>query len=169
MATYGGAPSATGSGWVLSELLDKLGNILMLIVIFTLYAWIWFTWRRVRAVPKDPNFKPALYMLVAAAGGLPLQLIRITYGTTYAFELADSGLDPIMGIFATRFICLFVSQLGCTIAMFAGGLFGIRGKNSQSTIEGRSIEHAVELTSTREENSGQFHNGNYNRGKNKGT
>lgn len=145
LATYGGAPSTTGG--VFNTTLDRLGNILMLLVIFALYLWILPTWHRVWSVRNDPTFKPALYMTIAAGAAMPFQLIRIVYNTAYSFELADNALDPIMGIFATRFIFLFVTQLGCTLFLLLGGYLGIRRKTTISAHDSPA-ESGIQLTRT---------------------
>ncbi|KAH8198657.1 hypothetical protein TruAng_007198 [Truncatella angustata] len=154
MATYGGAPSATAPGGVMNQLINRLGNILMLLALFALYAWIWPTWNRVWSIRDDPSFKPALYMIVAAAAALPFQLIRIIYNTVYSFELVDRALDPIMGIFATRFIFLFVTQLGCLVILLGGGYLGICPKESLS-VDDSTVEQGIELTTTGENTSDQ--------------
>ncbi|KAF7534893.1 hypothetical protein G7054_g5836 [Neopestalotiopsis clavispora] len=147
LATYGGAPSNTGG--VLNLTLDRLGNILMLLVIFALYVWILPTWHRVWSVRNDPSFKPAMYMTIAAGAAMPFQLIRIVYNTVYSFELADDALNPIMGIFATRFIFLFVTQLGCTLVLLGGGYLGIPRRKSGS-VDDSLAESGVQLTTTGE-------------------
>ncbi|KAH8655512.1 hypothetical protein BX600DRAFT_515330 [Xylariales sp. PMI_506] len=155
LATYGGAPSATGADGVIAESLDKIGNILMLLVLLGLYAWIWPTWHRVWSVRGDPTFKPTLYMLIATLAGLPFQFIRIAYNTTYAFELSDSALNPILGIFATRFVFLFATQLGCTIVMLIGGYLGICKPESQVLVDEDMTGQGIELVITGQNPSGQ--------------
>lgn len=151
LATYGGTLSAVGAGGVMSEPLNRIGNILMLIVMFSLYIWVWLTWNRVWSAHKDQGFKPALYMVIAAAAGLPFQLIRIIYMATYAFDAEDRSLDPVVGTFATHFVFLFVTQLGTVIAMVAGGFLGIPDTRPQSPVG--LAEQGIELTNTRDDAS----------------
>ncbi len=125
VATYGGAPSATGAGGVVAENLNQIGNCVMLFVMFTICGWMIPTWRRITSVPSHPNFAAARYLIFAAAAAMPFQLVRLAYNTTYAF-LRVPSLDPVTGSFATRLILLFFMQLGVSLSAVAGGWFSRR-------------------------------------------
>ena len=120
VATYGGAPSATADGGVVSTNLNQIGNCLMLWVMFTICWWMWPTYQRLSSVTAHPNYRAARFLLYAAAAGMPFQLVRLAYGTTYAF-LRVPSLDPVTGSFATQFILLFLMQLGVALSAVAGG------------------------------------------------
>lgn len=128
MATYGGSPSATGKGGVANQLLNQIGNCLMLAVMATMCWWIWPTWRRTAALHrKHPMFKPLRALLVAAGVAIPFQCLRLIYNTTYAFDHLPI-LDPITGTFAVRLILQFIPQIGVAVAAVAGGWLSIPGK-----------------------------------------
>ncbi|ETS87449.1 hypothetical protein PFICI_01277 [Pestalotiopsis fici W106-1] len=132
LATYGGSPSATGEGGVASQLLNRIGNCLMLGVMATMCWWIWPTWRRTSALHrKHPMFKPCRALIVAAAVAIPFQCLRLIYNTTYAFDHL-AILDPITGTFAVRLILQFIPQIGVAVATVVGGWFGIPPKDKSN-------------------------------------
>ncbi|KAF7556253.1 hypothetical protein G7Z17_g1534 [Cylindrodendrum hubeiense] len=124
LATYGGAPSATTSTGVVSANLNKIGNCMMLFVMFALCWWLWSTGKRLASLKQHPNFTFARHMYRATCAALPFQLVRIGYNLTYALTPVAS-LDPVMGTFATRFILMFIMQLGVVLAVTAGGWLSI--------------------------------------------
>ena len=122
LAFYGGSPSKEKQG-ATNPVLEKIGNCAMLFLLLFLCGWAYTSYRRVQSATPHPNCRPARFMLLAAAGGLPFQLIRISYTTTYAFYKAPS-LDPVMGSFATKLVLIFGTQLGVALCMLAGGWLG---------------------------------------------
>lgn len=124
LATYGGSPSATGSEGVASANLNKIGNCMMLFVMFGICWWLWQTGKRLNSLGPHHNFRFAKHMFRAACAALPFQMIHIGYSLTYALNRIAS-LDPVMGSFATRFILMFVMQLGVAIALTVGGWLGM--------------------------------------------
>ncbi|KAH6695742.1 hypothetical protein F5X68DRAFT_147629 [Plectosphaerella plurivora] len=125
LATYGGAPSATGAGGVANENLNHIGNCLMIFaMIFGLGGWIWTTGKRVLKLKPHPNFYAAKYLLTAACVALPFQLIRLGHSLTYSFT-PYASLDPISGTFATRLILMFGMQLVVAIVATVGGWLSI--------------------------------------------
>ncbi len=81
---------------------------------------MWPTWQRLSSVPSHPNFRAARYLILAAGAGMPFQLVRLAYNTTYAFIRVPS-LDPVTGSFATRLILMFMMQLAVVLMASAGG------------------------------------------------
>lgn len=102
----------------------KLVVLVMVIVLLAVCVWTGVTWKRVMTITTHPIFWPVLLMLTAACVGIPFQLVRLAYHTTYSFE-PDSTLDPVMGTFATKLLFVFFTQLGLSIAVFVGGWMGI--------------------------------------------
>lgn len=118
MATYGGAPSTTGG--VFNAVLNKTGNLLMILVMLIVGVWIWSSWRRVNTFSDHVNYRNARWLLIAACASWPFQMIRLVYNTTYAFDRIAS-LDPVMGSFATQFVLLFLLHLAVVLIAVAGG------------------------------------------------
>lgn len=118
MATYGGAPSATGG--VFNDVLNKVGNLLMILVMLIVGIWIWPSWKRVNTFSRHVNHRNARWLLIAACASWPFQMIRLVYNTTYAFDRIPS-LDPVMGTFATQFVLLFLLHLAVVLIAIAGG------------------------------------------------
>ncbi|KAJ4422542.1 hypothetical protein N0V82_002770 [Gnomoniopsis sp. IMI 355080] len=118
MATYGGSPSETGG--VFNAVINKVGNVLMILVMVIVCAWIWPSWRKTKTFSRHFNSRNARWLLLAACAGMPFQMIRLIYNTTYAFDRIAS-LDPVMGTFATQFVLLFLMHLAVVITSTAGG------------------------------------------------
>lgn len=118
MATYGGAPSATGG--VFNAVLNKVGNVLMIVVMLIVGGWIWPSWKRINTFSHHVNYRNARWLLMAASASWPFQMIRLVYNTTYAFDRIPS-LDPVMGTFATQFVLLFLLHLAVVLIAIAGG------------------------------------------------
>lgn len=96
----------------------------MLFVMFGICWWLWQTGKRLNSLGPHHNFRFAKHMFRAACAALPFQMIHIGYSLTYALNRIAS-LDPVMGSFATRFILMFVMQLGVAIALTVGGWLGM--------------------------------------------
>lgn len=139
MATYGTAPSATGADGVIDKVLGEVGNILLLLAIVGLVAWIWPTYQRIRTHSSHPNAPYARWLLWAGVAALPTQLIRTLYNTTYAFTL-DTTLDPFFGAFSVKVVLLFLMQLLTALALLAGGWksMGVSNKSQVQLVEGVS-------------------------------
>lgn len=118
MATYGGAPSTTGG--VFNDVINKVGNLLMILVMLIVGVWIWPSWKRVNTFSDHVNYRNARWLLIAACASLPFQMIRLIYNTTYAFDRITS-LDPVMGTFATQFVLLFLLHLVVGLIAIVGG------------------------------------------------
>ncbi|KAI9146869.1 putative efflux pump antibiotic resistance protein [Paramyrothecium foliicola] len=120
MATYGGSPSSTGQEGVKNHLLNKIGNGLMLFVIFVVFFWLFASGRRVLAAKSHPNQNIAKRLHFAACAAVPFQLVRLMHSATYAFNRIPS-LDPVMGTFATKLVLVIGMQIGVSIALTVGG------------------------------------------------
>ncbi|KAK7710374.1 hypothetical protein SLS64_005959, partial [Diaporthe eres] len=125
VATYGGAPSATGEGGVTNQQLSRIGNLLMLFVLFTVCGWMWPTYKKItyyRRSGSHPNARAALVLLWAGVAAMPIWLGRLSYMCIYAFNRQSTDLDPVMGSFAVK-ILLFGTLWGAAAALTAGGWF----------------------------------------------
>lgn len=118
MATYGGSPSPTGG--VFGDVINKVGNLLMILVMLIIGIWIWPSWKRVNTFSQHVNYRNARWLLIAACASWPFQTVRLIYNTTYAFDRISS-LDPVMGTFATQFVLLFLLHLAVVLISIAGG------------------------------------------------
>lgn len=121
MATYGGAADSEGAGGVKNQTLEQLGTLMMLWVLFAVCAWMWPTWKKVqRFSGYHPNARPAKMLLLGGAAAMPFWLARMGYQTLYAFQ-HPAALDPVMGSFATKLVLIFLTYLGASAALLAGG------------------------------------------------
>lgn len=125
IAMFGGTPSATGG--VMSPALNKAGNWLMLLTLFFAYAWMPSTYKKIqRFMGKHPNAQPAQYMFWAVFAAAPFWVIRLVYGTVYAFAYDPLTLDPILGNFETKLVLVFGTWLFASIPLTAGGWLGMK-------------------------------------------
>lgn len=79
IATYGGAPSATGKGGVANQELSRIGNLMMLWVLFTVCGWMWPTYKKIqRYMGVHPNARPSLILFWAGVAAMPIWLGRLS-------------------------------------------------------------------------------------------
>lgn len=127
VATYGGAPSATGKGGVANQELSRIGNLMMLFVLFTVCGWMWPTYKKIthyRRAGHHPNARASLILLWAGVAAMPIWLGRLSYMCIYAFNRQNTSLDPVMGSFAVKML-LFGTSWGAATALTAGGWFSM--------------------------------------------
>ncbi|KAK7408445.1 hypothetical protein QQX98_009372 [Neonectria punicea] len=124
MAAYAGKPDENADGGVKNTMLDKIGNCLIFLVMVGVLFWLWPIGKRVFSERQDTNYKAAKALIMAAGPGTVLQLIRLSYSLTYAFNRVPS-LDPVTGSFATRLILMFGTQLCVVIVVLVGGWFSM--------------------------------------------
>ncbi|KAI8717609.1 hypothetical protein NCS52_00837300 [Fusarium sp. LHS14.1] len=122
MAAYAGKPDDDAPGGVKDETLNKVGNILMFLVMVVVLFWLWPSAKRVFSARQEVNYKESKALIMAAGPGIVLQLIRLSYSLTYAFNRIES-LDPVTGSFATRLVLMFGTQLCIVLVIIAGGWF----------------------------------------------
>ncbi|KAJ0124479.1 integral membrane protein [Diaporthe amygdali] len=123
IATYGGAPSATGKGGVANQELSRIGNLMMLWVLFTVCGWMWPTYKKInRYTGVHPNARPSLMLFWGGVAAMPIWLGRLSYMCIYAFNRQNISLDPVMGTFAIKML-LFLTLFGAATALTAGGWF----------------------------------------------
>lgn len=127
VATYGGAPSATGVGGVANQELSRIGNLMMLFVLFTVCGWMWPTYKKIAYYRRTfgmshPNARASQILLWAGMAAMPIWLGRLAYMCIYAFNRQDTALDPVMGSFAVKML-LFGTLWGAATALTAGGWF----------------------------------------------
>ncbi|KAG8163987.1 hypothetical protein KVR01_005905 [Diaporthe batatas] len=122
IATYGGAPSATGRGGVANQELSRIGNLLMLFVLFTVCGWMWPTHKKTthHLARRHPNARAAQLLLWGGIAAMPVWLGRLAYMCVYAFNRQDISLDPGAGSFAVKML-LFGTLWGAASALAAGG------------------------------------------------
>lgn len=122
MASYAGESDEGASGGVKNTMLNKIGNCLLFLVMVAVLFWLWPVGKRVFSARHDANYKAAKALIMAAGPATVLQLIRLSYNLTYAFNRI-SVLDPVTGSFATRLILMFGTQLCVVIIVIVGGWF----------------------------------------------
>lgn len=138
MATYGGSPSQTGG--VFNSTLNKVGNLLMILVMFIVCVWILPSWKRTNNFSRHFNFRNARWLLLAACAGTPFQLVRLIYNTTYAFNRIAS-LDPVMGSFTTIFVLMFIMHLAVIITSTTGGWLSRHVNDAKEVVDdGSNLE-----------------------------
>lgn len=134
IATYGGSPSATNKGGVINQDLDRIGNCIMLVVMFSLCLWVYPTYTRIRTHYGHHNARRARILLITALAGLPFQSVRLAYNTTYSF-LGILSLDPFLGSFASKFVLIFGTQLILVLSMLWGGWLSMPSPPKESIDE----------------------------------
>lgn len=129
VAMYGGTPSATGVGGVVNQSLSRIGNLMMLFVLFTVCGWMWPTYKKVTTYRRGnhPNARASLILLWAGVAAMPIWLGRLAYMCIYAFNRQNISLDPVMGTFAVKML-LFGTSWGAAFALTAGGWFSLSGQ-----------------------------------------
>ncbi|KAJ4396118.1 hypothetical protein N0V93_000335 [Gnomoniopsis smithogilvyi] len=140
MATYGGSPSPAGG--VFNSTLNKVGNLLMLLVMLVVCVWIWPSWRRTNNSSRHFNSRNARWLLLAACAGMPFQMIRLIYNTIYAFDRIAS-LDPVMGSFSTLLVLMFLMHLAVVITATVGGWLArhVNEAKLEITDDGSNLEN----------------------------
>lgn len=139
VATYGGAPSATGKGGVANQELSRIGNLMMLFVLFTVCGWMWPTHKKIayyRRAGHHPNARAAQVLLWAGVAAMPIWLGRLSYMCIYAFNRQDLRLDPVMGSFGIKMV-LFCTLWGAATALTAGGWFSLSGMPADGFLKAR--------------------------------
>lgn len=133
LASYGGAPSATGAGGVINQTCNKVGSLILLAVLFAVCVWMWPTMRKIQrySVARHPNAQSARMLWWGTVGAMPFWLVRLAYLVTYAFE-HKLVLDPVMGTFAVKLVLVFGTYLFASIPLLVGGWFGVRKANPGS-------------------------------------
>ncbi|KAJ3524501.1 hypothetical protein NM208_g12041 [Fusarium decemcellulare] len=145
MAAYAGKADENEPGGVKNETLNKIGNLLIFLVMVVVLFWLWPAAKRVLAARQETNYKAAKVLLIAVVPGTVLQLIRLSYSLTYAFNRIPS-LDPVTGSFATRLILMFGTQLFIVLVVIAGGWMSKDVRpNSQVKVRGEANGASISL------------------------
>lgn len=90
MAAYAGKPDDDAPGGVKSENLNKIGNMHMFLVMVVVLFWLWPATKQVLLARQEVNYKASKALVMAAGPGIVLQLIRLSYSLTYAFNRIPS-------------------------------------------------------------------------------
>ncbi|KAI6754770.1 hypothetical protein HG530_012522 [Fusarium avenaceum] len=101
LAAYGGSRDTSMPGGVKNDALSKAGNIMMFLIMLGALVWLYPAGKHTFFARQDVNFPAAEALLMGAAPGMVLQLIRMNYDLIYAFTLIPS-LHPTTGSFAIR-------------------------------------------------------------------
>lgn len=126
IATYAGSPSATGEGGVINQTLNRVGNILLLVVMVMVYAWMWPTWLKIKRYSGvHPNVAPVRWLFFATTVAMPFWLIRLITATVYAFAHQITSLDPVMGSYQVKLLLLFGTYFFASTALLVGGWYGV--------------------------------------------
>lgn len=157
IATYAGAPSATGEGGVANQTLNRVANVLLIAVLCIVAGWMYPTWRKIqRYQGVHPNVAPVKWLFFATAVALPIWMIRLIGDATYAFEHSISALDPVMGSYQTKLLLIFGTYFFASTALLVGGWYGVSrttpgtpGEYSQIAAEfamARESSNDIEMT-----------------------
>ncbi|PSR78252.1 hypothetical protein BD289DRAFT_128116 [Coniella lustricola] len=148
LATYGGSPSAT-TGGLINAGFDKAGNWMMLIDLLLVFAWALWSWRHTNNLRDHPNRGPARALLLGALVATPFHLVRLAYGTAYAYD-QNPKLDWITGSMAVHVIVQFLMQLGVVVAALWAG-WRARNVVPNAKLFGNDYNNASPLLSGRED------------------
>lgn len=104
--------------------LSRIGNLMMLFVLFTVCGWMWPTYKKINRYARGnhPNARPAMFLFWGGVAAMPIWLGRLSYMCIYAFNRQNISLDPVMGTFAVKML-LFGTLWGAASALTAGGWF----------------------------------------------
>lgn len=141
MATYAGAPSATGEGGVINQTLNRVANLLLISVLCIVAGWMWPTWRKAQSYQGvHPNVAPVKWLFFATVVALPIWMVRLIVNTTYAFDHSISELDPVMGSYQTKLLLIFGTYFFSSTALLVGGWYGVSRTAPGTPGEYRQIE-----------------------------
>lgn len=121
LTTYGGGMLILERhDTVISSVLNKVGNSMILFVILVTFLHLLWTFRRVLRSRHHPQRSNALRLVAWALVGMPFQLIRLAHSTAYAFARIPS-LDPYTGSFLVHLFLIFGTQLCIVLSAVVGG------------------------------------------------
>lgn len=141
IATYAGSPSATGEGGVANQQLNRVGNVILIVVLLIVAGWMFPTWRKMqRYQGVHPNVAPVKWLLYTTMAALPIWLIRLIAATTYAFAHSISALDPVMGSYSTKLMLIFGTYFFASTFLLVGGWYGVSRTTPGTPGEYRQIE-----------------------------
>ncbi|KAI3394656.1 hypothetical protein diail_2466 [Diaporthe ilicicola] len=144
LATYGATPSSTGTNGVANQELSRIGNLLMLFVLFTVCGWMWPTYKKIqRYMGVHPNARPALILFWAGVAAMPIWLGRFAYLCVYAFNRDNRTLSPVTGNFAIK-IMLFLTLFAAGGALLAGGWLSLRQMPAGGFLKSREGGNFIE-------------------------
>ncbi|KAJ4327635.1 hypothetical protein N0V84_001884 [Fusarium piperis] len=93
MAEYSGKPDDDAAGGVKNKTLNKIGNLVIFLVMVVVLFWLWPATKGVLSVRQEVNYKASKALVMTSGPGIVLHLIRLSYSLTYAFNRIPS-LDP---------------------------------------------------------------------------
>jgi hypothetical protein len=126
MAAIGGTKltnlSSSKADLTTAETLVKVGYILLLGVILELLMFAWFVRSRLRSSTEIGIQSGQANRLVSWTSlSTAFVAVRVIYGVVFAFDRSEK-LSPYTGVFAVKFVLIFLVQLVATLLLLVGGL-----------------------------------------------
>lgn len=94
---------------------------MLLLSALLLIAHAYDVFRRLKAVSSECLSRNAMRLVYTAVLSLPFTTIRAIYSVVYSFDTSPS-VNPITGVFAVKFILIFLVQLLATLCLVVGGV-----------------------------------------------
>jgi hypothetical protein len=125
LSAYGGAhlsqPESAKNSHTKDNTIRKVGSLLLFLTAMLLIAYAFHTYRRLKALSSSRLNPNAIHLLYFAMLALPFAVIRATYGIVYSFD-HSSTVNPVTGVFAVKFVLIFLVQLLAVLALVIGGV-----------------------------------------------
>lgn len=126
LAALGGAnlakPESSQNRHATDNALRKVGSLMLLLSAILLVVYAYSTYCRLSSVPSASQSRNGVRLLYSAVLALAFTAIRAIYSVVYTFESSPAG-NPITGVFAVRFVLIFLVQLLATLFLVLGGIF----------------------------------------------
>ncbi|KAF5974365.1 hypothetical protein FCOIX_8308 [Fusarium coicis] len=119
LAAYGGMRDTTMPDNIKNGAADKVGNVIMFLVMIGTLAWLYPAGRHIYYARKDISYRSAEILMMAAAPATVLQLIRMNYDLIYSFTQI-AMLHPTTGTFAIRFVTFSLQLVIVGMIIVAG-------------------------------------------------
>lgn len=101
--------------------LRKIGPLIIFLTTVLLISYALYTYRRLKSLPSARLNRSVIRLLHFAMLALPFTYIRAIYSIVYSFDTSPS-VNPITGVFAVKFILIFLVQLLATLSLVVGGI-----------------------------------------------
>lgn len=122
LSAIGGAklakPESATNKYSNDRALRKIGSLIIFLTTVLLIIYALYTYRRLKSLPGARSVIRLLHFAMLA---LPFTYIRAIYSIVYSFDTSPS-VNPVTGVFAVKFILIFLVQLLATLFLVVGGI-----------------------------------------------
>ena len=104
--------------------LRRVGSIMLCVsaVLLALFAMHIYRGFKSSSIPRAQLNHNAIHLLYfVVLGALPFTVIRAAYSVVYAFD-TSRRINPVTGVFAVKFVLIFLVQLLAVLALVTGGI-----------------------------------------------